>query len=65
VTLSSLAEFQDILENFRQWRMQFLDARGHLKPKFRPPPPAASFRQQPAAPRREQIPVPKGPVDVW
>ena len=65
VNLSSLAEFQDILENYRQWRRQFLDARGDLKPKFRPPPLATSFVQEPAVARREQIPVPKGPVDVW
>jgi nifR3 family TIM-barrel protein len=65
VALSSLAEFHEILDNYRRWREQFLDERGELKPKFRPPPMASSFMREPGAVAREQIPVPKGPVDVW
>jgi nifR3 family TIM-barrel protein len=60
------AEFHDVLENYIRWRQQFLDERGELLPRFQPPPMVASFmRDEPAVARRENIPVPKGPVEVW
>jgi nifR3 family TIM-barrel protein len=65
VTLSTRAEFMELLEKYRQWRVQFLDEQGHLKPNYRPAPMVASFMQEPAVAQREQIPVPKGPVEVW
>ncbi len=66
VTLSSQAEFQEIMARYGQWRLQFLDENGRLKPNYRPAPLAASFMQEgPPAAQRRQIPVPKGPVEVW
>ena len=75
VQISTRAEFHDVLENYIHWRRQFLDESGELQPHFRPPPMVASFmresvsaplrRDEPASTRREQIPVPKGPVEVW
>jgi tRNA-dihydrouridine synthase B len=65
VLVSTRAEFLEILAKYRDWRMQFLDEDGHLKPSYRPPPMVASFMQEPAVAQREQIPVPKGPVEVW
>src|SRR5579863_5421845 len=65
VLLSSRAEFHQILENYRTWREQFLDEGGELKPAYRPAPMQASFMQEPAVVQRQQIPVPKGPVEVW
>jgi tRNA-dihydrouridine synthase B len=65
VRISSRAEFQRVLENYLRWREQFLDERGELKPKFRLAPMVASFMQEPAAGQRSQIPVPRGPVEVW
>jgi len=65
VQISSKAEFQDVLDNYMRWRQQFLDENGDLKPRFAPPPLVASFMQQPEVARREHIPVPKGPVEVW
>jgi len=65
VTLSTRAEFQAILDNYRQWRLQFLDENGGLKPNYRPAPMLASFMHEPAAAQRTEIPVPKGPVEVW
>jgi nifR3 family TIM-barrel protein len=65
VQVSTRAEFQDVLGNYTRWRQQFLDANGELQPRFRPPPLVASFMQGPALSRHEQIPVPKGPVEVW
>ena len=44
---------------------QFLEADGQLKPNYRPPPMVASFMQDPAVVSRTEIPVPKGPVEVW
>jgi len=65
VQISSKAEFQDVLANYQRWRQQFLDDNGDLKPRFAPPPLLASFMQEPEVARREHIPVPKGPVEVW
>jgi nifR3 family TIM-barrel protein len=66
VQVSTRAGFHEVLENYTRWRQQFLDANGELQPRFRPPPLVASFmRDEPASTQREQIPVPKGPVEVW
>ena len=66
VRISSRAEFYSVLENYTRWRAQFLDDQGELLPRFQPPPMVASFmRDEPGVARREQIPVPKGPVEVW
>jgi nifR3 family TIM-barrel protein len=65
VLLSSRAEYFEILESYTRWRAQFLDQDGELKPQYRPQPLVASFLEDPAAARRESIPVPKGPVEVW
>jgi hypothetical protein len=42
-----------------------LDEAGRLKPNYRPPPMVASFMREPAVAGRQEIPVPKGPVEVW
>src|SRR3954463_7732615 len=65
VQISSKAEFHHLLDGYLKWRQQFLDPDGNLKPNYRPPPMIASFMQEPAAAQRSQIPVPKGPVEVW
>jgi nifR3 family TIM-barrel protein len=66
VLVSSRADFYQVLEHYRQWRAQFLDVGGELKPRFRPAPMVASFMPEAAAgPHGGQIPVPKGPVEVW
>jgi nifR3 family TIM-barrel protein len=67
VQISTRAEFHEVLENYTRWRQQFLDGNGELLPRFQPPPMIASFMREsePASTRREQIPVPKGPVEVW
>ncbi len=64
VRISSRAEFDAVLADFRRWRTQFLDEHGELKPKFRPSPMVASF-MQPGGPAPAQIHVPKGPVEKW
>lgn len=66
VRVTSHAEFHAILDNYLLWRRQFLDESGELRPQYRPPPLVASFMApEPAAAQRANIPVPKGPVDVW
>ena len=65
VTCSTKAEFHETLHHYQQWRQQFLDETGALKPNYRPPPMVPSFMQEPESARREAIPVPKGPVEVW
>jgi tRNA-dihydrouridine synthase B len=65
VTISSRAEFLEVLDGYRTWREQFLGPDGQLLPKFQPAPMVASFMREPAVASREAIPVPKGPVDVW
>ena len=66
VHISSRAEFHSALENYVRWRRQFLDENDELLPRFRPPPMIASFmRDEPVVVQRAQIPVPKGPVEVW
>ena len=65
VQISTRAEFHGVLENYIRWRRQFLDEHGELLPRFQQPPMVASFMREPASTQREQIPVPKGPVEVW
>ena len=65
VRISSKAEFHDVLQHYLRWREQFLDENGDLRPRFHPEPLVASFMQDTPALQREQIPVPKGPVEVW
>src|SRR5882724_6784690 len=65
VQISSKAEFEEVLAGYARWRQQFLDENGELRSRFAPPPMVASFMQEPGVARREQIPVPKGPVEVW
>jgi len=62
---STRAEFHEILTWYQGWRRQFLDEQGQLLPRFQPPPMVASFMREPDAASPMQIPVPKGPVEVW
>ena len=67
VQVATKAQFDEILESYISWRQQFIDEHGELLPRFRQPPMIASFMREnePASTRREHIPVPKGPVEVW
>jgi tRNA-dihydrouridine synthase B len=65
VQLSSKSEFDTILADYLKWREQFLDEDGDLKPNYRPAPLVPSFMQEPDVAQRKEIPVPKGPVEVW
>jgi nifR3 family TIM-barrel protein len=64
VQLTSRAEFYRLLDEYQNWRQQFLDEQGELKPQYRPGPLTPSF-MEPASASRDAIPVPAGPVEVW
>jgi len=62
------AEFEALLVSYEQWRAPYLGPDGELLPRFRPDLMVATFMldpDDPAVMRRDAIPVPKGPVDVW
>jgi tRNA-dihydrouridine synthase B len=70
VRISTRADFDSLLSGYAAWRRQFLDESGKLRPKFAPLPPVLNFRDseeeaEPAAARRESIPVPAGPQEWW
>ncbi|MCX6894260.1 MAG: hypothetical protein NTZ16_01870, partial [Verrucomicrobia bacterium] len=67
VRIATRAEFHAVLADFLKWRQQFLDDCGELLPRYQLPPMVASFMQPdvPVAAQRQNIPVPKGPVEVW
>lgn len=65
VQVATRAEFHEILANYIRWRQQFLDEHGELLPRFQQAPMVASFMREPDSTTRSQIPVPKGPVEVW
>lgn len=66
VHLNSREQFEQIMEDYLRWREPFLDEHGELKPQYQPDALHPSFMEdQPAVARREHIPVPKGPVEVW
>lgn len=65
VRVSSREEFHEILDRYRGWRTQFLDENGELRRQYQPAPMVASFMQESEVARREAIPVPRGPVEVW
>jgi nifR3 family TIM-barrel protein len=65
VHITTRAGFVAVLDRYRLWRRPFLDERGELLPRFRPPPLVASFLYAPGAAGRPTIPVPSGPVAAW
>jgi tRNA-dihydrouridine synthase B len=69
VQVKSRDHFEEILAHYIDWRAQFLDDDGQLKPQYSPDPLSSSFMEpddtEPAVARRTAIPVPKGPVEVW
>ena len=65
VHVASRQDFEAVLDDYLQWRAQFVDDDGQLKPQFRPAPMIASFMREETAAAPAAIPVPQGPVDRW
>lgn len=70
VRITTKAGYDELLASYIKWRGQFLDDRGELLPRYAPRPHELNFRDeegsdQPAVARREAIPVPAGPNELW
>jgi tRNA-dihydrouridine synthase B len=70
VLVSTRADYEALLEKYIAWRGQFLDANGELLQRYAPGPLAMNFRDEepgdvPAVAKREAIPVPAGPNELW
>jgi nifR3 family TIM-barrel protein len=65
VKVATQQQYQEILENYRRWRQQFLDENGELQTRFQPAPLVASFMREANDQLPSQIAVPKGPVEIW
>jgi len=70
VRVSTRADYETLLAQYIAWRAQFLDENGQLQKKYSPAPHALNFRDEenddvPAVARREAIPVPAGPNELW
>ena len=70
VRISTRADYHALLDQYVPWRAQFLDENGQLLRKYSPAPHALNFRDEAASDasavtRREAIPVPAGPNELW
>jgi nifR3 family TIM-barrel protein len=72
VRISTRSDYEALVASYIQWRSQFLDETGQLLPKYAPRPHELNFRDEepsesdvPAVTRREAIPVPAGPNELW
>ena len=65
IHIKSKEEFDKLLAQFLEWRESFLDDNGELQERYRPSVLKPDFADEAEVFRRESIPVPKGPVEVW
>ncbi len=63
--LTSREVFDGILDEYREWRRQFLDDDGQLLERYRPAVPYSSFMDAEDEDRMDGITVPKGPTAIW
>ena len=64
VRISTKADYEKALNDYRDWRKQFLDEKGNLQAKFAPSKLEAVFAGDGPV-ERSELPVPKGPVENW
>jgi nifR3 family TIM-barrel protein len=69
VRISNRTDYEKLVAEYVAWRAQFLDENGQLQKKYSPAPQALNFRDEesdaPAVTKREAIPVPAGPNELW
>jgi tRNA-dihydrouridine synthase B len=68
VRVSKRDEYRTLVENYINWRRQFVDENDALLPRYAPADMPLNFRDDdevPAVAKREAIPVPAGPNDLW
>lgn len=65
--ITTRADFEAAVAEFLEWRRTFCDAFGELLPAYQPAPLRPSFLpgNESAAPKRDALPVPAGPVENW
>jgi hypothetical protein len=64
VRISTKADYDKAVTEYREWRKQFLDEKGNLQGKFAPSKLEAVFAGDEPV-ERSELPVPKGPVENW
>jgi hypothetical protein len=64
VRISTKADYDKAVMEYREWRKQFLDEKGNLQGKFAPSKLEAVFAGDGSV-ERSELPVPKGPVENW
>jgi len=68
VQLATRAEYDDLMASYQTWRAQFLDERGELLPQYAPATLGGGFDETEFATpaiRRQTLPVPAGPNELW
>jgi nifR3 family TIM-barrel protein len=67
LTIESKADFEAAISEYLSWRAAFCDPSGELLPKYQPAPMSTAFAGGDEAQvfNREEIPVPRGPVEIW
>ena len=67
VKISTRKDFELTLSDYLDWRDQFVDSDGELIERYRQSPMVPTFMQgdEPGGSGKKEIPVPKGPVEVW
>lgn len=62
---STRTEFDELLADYRRWRLPFLDDRGELLPRYQAAPLRSSFLEPSAEAAAGAVAVPQGPVGLW
>ena len=67
VKISNRKDFELTLSDYLEWRNQFVDSDGELIERYRQGPMVPTFMQDGELPEvgKNEIPVPKGPVEIW
>jgi len=68
VRIATRSDYQALVENYLNWRRQFVDENDTLLPRYAPADMPLNFRDDdnvPAVTQREAIPVPAGPNSLW
>ena len=65
IHINTKNEFEALLAEFLEWRQSFLGDNGELQERYQPTAMKPDFADEAEVFRRESIPVPKGPVEVW
>jgi tRNA-dihydrouridine synthase B len=67
VRVGTRHDYEVLVADYQEWRRQFLDDKDELLPRYAPAELPLNFvdRDEPAVARRDSIPVPAGPNEIW